>query len=47
MNNTKMNASKIYKEHQQRKTETINVKKVMIEKQKEVKAKYTVVEKRR
>lgn len=47
MNNTKMNASKIYRQQQQKKEESVNVKKVMLEKQKELKSKYTIVEKRR
>ena len=47
MNSTRLNASKITKEQQQKKLENTNVKKVMLEKQKELKAKYTVVEKKR
>ena len=47
MNSTRLNASKIAKEQQQKKLENTNVKKVMLEKQKELKAKYTVVEKKR
>jgi len=47
MNNTKLNASKIYKEQQQKKIETVNSKKVLIEKQKELKARYTVVDKKK
>lgn len=47
MNSTKLNASKIAKEQQQKKIDNMNVKKVMLEKQKELKAKYTVVDKKR
>jgi hypothetical protein len=47
MNSTKLNASKISKEQQKKKTDTINIKKVMIDKKKEVKAKYTVVDKKK
>jgi hypothetical protein len=47
MNSTKLNASKISKEQQKKKTDTINIKKVMIDKQKEVKAKYTVLDKKK
>ena len=47
MNSTRLNASKIAKEQQQKKLDNTNVKKVMLEKQKELKAKYTVVEKKR
>lgn len=47
MNSTKLNASKIAKEQQKKINQTINVKKVMIDKQKEVKARYTVVDKQK
>ena len=47
MNNTKLNASKIHKEQQDKKLLSFNMKKVMVQKQKEVKAKYTVIEKKK
>ena len=47
MNTTKSNASRIYKEQQEKKNQHMNVKKVMSEKQKQVKAKYTVIEKKK
>ena len=47
MNNTKLNASKIHKEQQDKKLQSFNMKKVMVQKQKEVKAKYTVIEKKK
>lgn len=47
LNNTRLNATKIHKEQQHKKTEDSNAKKVIAQKQREVKAKYTVVEKRK
>ena len=47
MNSTKLNASKIFKEQQQKKIETMNAKKIMLQKQKELKSKYTVVDKKK
>lgn len=43
ISNTKLNATKIYKQQQSKKIEDSNVKKNMFEKQKEVKAKYTLL----
>ncbi len=47
MNSTKLNASKIVKEQVGKKMEDLNAKMVMLQKQKEVKAKYTVVERKK
>jgi hypothetical protein len=47
LNTTKSNASKIHKEQQGKKIEDTNTKKIMAQKQKELKAKYTVVEKKK
>lgn len=47
MNTTKLNASKIYKEQQSKKIDDSNAKKLMAQKQKELKAKYTVVERKK
>lgn len=47
MNSTKMNASKIFKEQQQKKMENVNAKKIMLQKQKELKSKYTIVDKKK
>ena len=47
MNSTRLNASKISKEQQEKKLESQNVKKVMNQKQKEVKAKYTMIDKKK
>lgn len=45
MNSTRMNASKIQKEKLQNSMETENSRKTIIEKQKNIKAKYTVIKK--
>jgi hypothetical protein len=47
MNSTRLNASKIYKEKQSKQIEDSNAKKIMAQKQREVKAKYTVLEKKK
>ena len=47
MKSTKMNASKIFKEQQQKKMENVNAKKIMLQKQKELKSKYTIVDKKK
>ena len=45
MNNTRINASKVYREQLEKKNEQINSKKVMLDKQKDIKTKYTMVKK--
>lgn len=47
VNTTKLNASKIYKEQQSKKIDDSNAKKIMVQKQKELKAKYTVMERKK
>lgn len=47
MNSTRLNASKIYKEQQNKKEEDSNAKKIIAQKQREVKAKYTVLDKKK
>jgi hypothetical protein len=47
MNSTRLNASKIQKQQQQVKEQSMNAKKGILERQKELKAKYTKVESRK
>ena len=47
MNSTRLNASKLQKEQQQQAVDKMQAKKVMLEKQRQLKAKYTVVEKKK
>lgn len=47
VNTTKLNATKIYKEQQSKKIDDSNAKKLMVQKQRELKAKYTVMERKK
>lgn len=46
MNSTRINASRLYKEQCNKNLQSINSKKEILGKQKELKAKYTVIPKR-
>ena len=47
LNTTKLNASKVYKQQQDKKVESVNAKKIMLDKQKELKNRYTNLDKKK